>query len=59
MDQERKRRAKREEELSQMAKAIIQPLLEQFNDTLIISQVKITIIIIGQVIITTPSSSVR
>lgn len=43
MDHERKRRAKREEELSQMAKAIIQPLLEQFNDTLIISQVKITI----------------
>nr|XP_022310178.1 trichohyalin-like [Crassostrea virginica] len=38
MDHERKRRAKREEELSQMAKAIIQPLLEQFNDTLIISQ---------------------
>nr|XP_022307601.1 trichohyalin-like [Crassostrea virginica] len=38
MDHERKRRTKREEELSQMAMAIIQPLLEQFNDTLIISQ---------------------
>lgn len=39
MDQERDWRAKREEKLSKLAREIIQPLLDDFNDTLVISKV--------------------
>nr|XP_034321304.1 trichohyalin-like [Crassostrea gigas] len=38
MDQERNWRAKREEKLSKLAREIIQPLLDDFNDTLVISK---------------------